>query len=331
MKHANISFFIPHVGCPKACSFCNQWAITGAEELPTPAHVQAVCQKQLEENKHLTPSHTEIAFFGGSFTAIEEGYMHALLAAAAPFVKAKQVKGIRISTRPDAVSKDTLALLKSYGVTAIELGAQSMDEQVLCANKRGHTAAQVVQASRLIQQEGISLGLQMMMGLQGDTPEKSLQTARALIALRPDTVRIYPTLVMKNTALAKWYQKGEYTPFSLEDTIALCAQLLSMFEQAGIAVIKLGLHPDKDMQENMLAGPFHPAFRQLVESRRCLGQIGDLLEGKPKGSYIILVPKGKISNFVGNRRENIERLQKQGYEIKIKESKKPLVKPCIIM
>lgn len=255
----------------------------------------------------------EIAFFGGSFTAIDREYMLELLKAAYPYVKSGQVRGIRISTRPDCIDAEILDILKAYGVTSIELGAQSMDDGVLEANRRGHTAQDVSDASGLIRSYGFELGLQMMTGLYTDTQEKAVETAERIIALSPKTVRIYPTVVLKNTYLAELYEKGVYTPLNVEESVELCARLVPMFENADIKVIRLGLHSGKDIKENMLAGGFHDSFGELVKSRILVNKILEL----PPADYQVFVHPKSLSKLKGNNKRNIYLLMERGYNIKI--------------
>lgn len=255
----------------------------------------------------------EIAFFGGSFTAIDREYMLELLKAAYPYVKSGQVRGIRVSTRPDCIDAEILDILKAYGVTSIELGAQSMDDGVLKENRRGHTAQDVVDASGLIQSYGFELGLQMMTGLYTDTQEKAVETAERIIALSPETVRIYPTVVLKNTYLAELYEKGVYTPLNVEESVELCAGLVPMFENADIKVIRLGLHSGKDIKENMLAGGFHDCFGELVKSRILVNKILEL----PPADYQVFVHPKSLSKLKGNNKRNIYLLMERGYNIKI--------------
>lgn len=255
----------------------------------------------------------EIAFFGGSFTAIDREYMLELLKAAYPYVKSGQVRGIRVSTRPDCIDAEILDILKAYGVTSIELGAQSMDDGVLKENRRGHTAQDVADASGLIQSYGFELGLQMMTGLYTDTQEKAVETAERIIALSPKTVRIYPTVVLKNTYLAELYEKGVYTPLNVEESVELCARLVPMFENAGIKIIRLGLHSSKDIKENMLAGGFHDSFGELVKSRILVNKILEL----PPADYQVFVHPKSLSKLKGNNKRNIYLLMERGYNIKI--------------
>lgn len=309
MKKGNISIFVPHLGCPCQCSFCNQKTITGKTEQPTAEDVDRAVQIALKRKGF----DYEIAFFGGSFTAIDRDYMVSLLDSAYKYVKSNEVKGIRISTRPDYIDEEILSLLKSYGVTSIELGAQSMDNGVLEANRRGHTADDVVKASELIKSFGFELGLQMMTGLYTDTCEKAVVTAEKIIELKPVTVRIYPTVVLKNTYLAELYLNGEYNPLNADESAELCAELVPMFENAGIKIIRLGLHSSEDIKQNMLAGGFHDSFGELVKSRIMVNKILAL----PPDDYQVFVNSRSLSKLKGNNKSNIYLLIERGYNIKI--------------
>ena len=318
MKHSNIAIFVPHNGCPHQCSFCNQKEITGQCFQP---HYEDVLKAVETARKSLgkKTKNAEIAFFGGSFTAIDRDYMTELLSAASPFVKSREFAGIRISTRPDAIDENVLDILKKYGVTSIELGAQSMDDNVLLANERGHTADDVIKASDLIKNYGFSLGLQMMTGLYGSTMEKDIETARTLAKLNPDTVRIYPTVVMKGTRLYELYKNGEYFPPDAEKSVPLCAKLLRFFEDRDISVIRLGLHDSPSLRESMEAGAFHPSFRELCESRIMLENFYSVIDNKniESGCLTVIVNPKSISRFIGQKRSNINELENKGYKIKL--------------
>ncbi len=309
MKKGNISIFVPHIGCPQKCSFCNQNTITGQHTAPTADDVAATVETALKRDDY----EFEIAFFGGSFTAIDRDYMITLLEAAKPYVDGGRIKGIRCSTRPDAIDKDILKLLKSYGVTSIELGAQSMNDKVLLKNMRGHTADDVRKASVLIKKQGIELGLQMMTDLYGSTRGLDILTAKEIIKLEPETVRIYPTVVLKNTYLASLLESGKYTPCDLEKTVSLCAELVSMFEKNGISVIRVGLHAGNEIKENFLGGGYHDCLGELVQSKIMLNKI---LE-RPAGSYNVFVNEHSLSKLIGNKRVNKEYLKNEGYTINI--------------
>ncbi|MBO4733477.1 MAG: radical SAM protein [Clostridia bacterium] len=311
-RHANISVFVPHIGCPNKCSFCDQRHITGVRLAPGSDYVVKAVNTAMS-SKNYDAKTTEIAFFGGSFTAINRNYMLSLLETANTFVKSGDVAGIRISTRPDAIDSEILELLKAYGVTSIELGAQSMDDTVLLKNNRGHTALDVQNASRLIKQYGFSLGLQMMTGLYGDTDEKTLKTAEKLIELMPDTVRIYPTIVLKGTDLAALYADGHYVPQSLDGAVNICTKLLKMFESAGIRVIRLGLH-SIDMKA-YIAGPWHPAFSELCLSKIFFEEAQKRLTDK--GKYNLYVSPENVSKMTGQKRSNILKLKSFGYDCRV--------------
>ncbi|MCQ4949913.1 elongator complex protein 3 [Bittarella massiliensis (ex Durand et al. 2017)] len=318
MKHGNIGIFIPHLGCPQRCSFCNQNRISGAARAPSPEEVA-----RLLEGAVRTPgfdgAHCEIAFFGGSFTAVDPAYREALLDVAEPFARRGQVAGIRLSTRPDCLDGPMARHLAARGVTAVELGAQCMDDGVLAKNRRGHTAEDVRAACRAVRAAGLELGLQMMTGLPGADRETDRRTAEAFVALAPDTVRIYPTLVMRDTELCALYEKGAYAPLSLEEAVEQTAALLRLFDSARIRVIRVGLHPDESLAEGWVAGPFHPAFRELCESRRYAALLGEALAGLPAGEYRLGVAPGHASKAVGHRGENRRALAERGQRIKVYE------------
>jgi len=317
MKHSNISIFVPHIGCPHRCSFCDQNTISGAQHLPDGEEVRTICEKALREAK--SPADTEIAFFGGSFTAIPRDYMLELLSAASGFVGEGGFRGIRCSTRPDCISHEVLELLKGYGVTAIELGAQSMDDGVLRANERGHSAQDVRDASRLIKEHGIELGLQMMTGLCLSSPEKDMATAEEIIALEPSTVRIYPVVVLENTVLAERYKSGEYRMTPFDEMTALCADMMLRFTEAGIRVIKCGLHASEFVERDMVAGYYHPAFREICESLIYRRVIGEQLreKGITSGSVTAAVNDRCISKAAGQKRSNIAYFGEKGIGIRI--------------
>lgn len=330
MKHANIAVFVPHNGCPNQCSFCNQRTISGTAKQPSPDDVALACEKAMQGG--CEGACVQLAFFGGSFTAIDRAYMISLLEAAQPYIKSGFLNGgIRVSTRPDFIDDEVLLLLKKYGVRAIELGAQSMDDKVLLLNQRGHTAEEVENAAGLIKSYGFELGLQMMTGLYGSDDEDSIDTARKFISLAPDTVRIYPTVVLPGTMLAELYLSGEYKVASLDESVELCSHLLEMFDEADISVIRLGLHAQQDVCDEYLAGGYHPALRELCEGEIYYRKIKAALEGQPQGSYEITVASAEISKAVGQKKKNIIRLAELGYNCKVKgggQYKRCRVKRC---
>ncbi len=283
----------------------------------TPDEVDAAC-RLAESHITLPGEQAELAFFGGSFTALPREEMRALLDAAFPFVERGVFRGIRLSTRPDCVDRPVLADLLTRGVTAVELGAQSMDDTVLARNGRGHTAADVERAAELVKEAGFSLGLQMMTGLPGSTPDSDLKTARRLASLRPDTMRIYPTVVLRGTPLEQMVHAGVYLPSSLDEAADLCAELLLFFEEEqGIPVIRLGLHASPDLERNRVAGPWHPAFRQLCEGRIYRDRTVSLLQERrvPPGSVRVFVHPRFLSAMIGQRKSNLRWFQERGYTL----------------
>ncbi len=315
-RHANVALFVPHAGCPHQCSFCNQRHIAGQQLLPTDEDVRAACEEALRTRREGVDA--QIAFFGGSFTAIDRCEMQRLLAVAYPYVKRGEFSGIRISTRPDAIDEERLTILKAYGVTTVELGAQSMDDAVLFRCERGHTAQDVERAAELIREAGLSLGLQMMTGLPSDTDEGALRTAKRLADLLPDEVRIYPTLVVEGTALAEEYRRGTYEPQTLEQAVSLCARLLHFFEEERqIRVIRLGLHAEESLYEHCVAGPAHPAFRELCESRLFRDKIWAVLAKEEPSAVTVRVNPSCVSRAIGHRQENRMWFSKKGYSVNI--------------
>lgn len=332
IKHKNLSIFVPHAGCKNQCSFCDQRSISGTQNPPTAQYVQELCDKFLpkqetgkletgdtDNNITLSGKDYEIAFFGGSFTAIDRQYMLQLLQAAYPFVQSKRAGGIRVSTRPDAINQEVLDILKAFGVTSIELGAQSMQDEVLAVNLRGHSQQDVVDAARLIKQNGFSLGLQMMTGMYGQKKYKScaIDTAQKFVKLKPDTVRIYPTMTLENTLLEKFYKSGEYIPPTLEETVDICVSLIDIFDKNDIKIIKLGLHSDDNMQQKIVAGAYHPAFKELCLSKLFLEKIKGELTNTAIKECIVKVNSKQISQFKGQKNSNILEFEKLGYKVDI--------------
>ncbi|MBQ3135980.1 MAG: radical SAM protein [Clostridia bacterium] len=317
MKHINVALFVPDEGCPHRCSFCNQKTISGKSKPLTVEDIENAVETALSASDC---GDGEIAFFGGSFTAIERNYMLSLLKKAKEYVDRGLFKGIRISTRPDCIDREILDILKEYKVTSVELGCQSMDDEVLSLNERGHTSDDVIKSASLIKEYGFEFGVQMMTGLYGDTNEKALKTAKKLISLKPDTARIYPTVVLENTALAALYEKGVYVPQSTEEAVSLCAELLLMFHEAGIRVIRLGLHSGGNVEDGFVAGAYHPAFREMAESSIYLRRIKDEIvkEKISNGKIEITVGSSYVSMATGQKKSNINELLLMGYTAKIK-------------
>ena len=265
----------------------------------------------------------EIAFFGGSFTAIDKAYMISLLERAKMYIDKGLFAGIRISTRPDCINEEILDILKLYGVTSIELGCQSMDDRVLEMNNRGHSAEDVVKSAKLIKEYGLEFGVQMMTGLYGDNDEIAIETAKKLIALSPDTARIYPTVVLENTELERLYKMGQYKPQTIDEAAELCSKLLLMFHENDIKVIRVGLHSGGNVEEGFVAGAYHPAFREICESRIYLRKVLDEINRQaiPKGDITVTVGTSFVSMMSGQKKANSEKLKEMGYNLKIKQDK----------
>lgn len=314
MSHANISVFIPHAGCPNTCSFCNQRTISSSLRAPTAEETDDILKKAYERiTDEKMRMDTEIAFFGGSFTAIDRDYMMSLLETAHKYINSGEnpcglcgnicgFRGIRISTRPDCIDGEILMLLKKYGVTAIELGAQSMRDHVLEANQRGHTADDVRKASAMIKEYGFELGLQMMVGLYKSEPADELYTMNEIISCRPDTLRIYPVAVLDGTHLAELYKSGEYRLYPFEQCVMLCADMLESFTKNGIRVIRLGLHAEESVEQNAVAGYYHPAFGEIVRSEWVKKLIDRSL--KEGGEVLCEAPQRMMSILVGQKKSN---------------------------
>ena len=304
-----LPLFVPHWGCPNECVFCDQKRISGSP-LPVSGHDVT---STLEEAKGKSLSGLELAFYGGSFTAVSPVLQRELLEAAQPYRADGTVASIRLSTRPDAVDEAGLAMLKSYGVATVELGAQSMDDGVLAASGRGHTAGDTVRAAGLVKAAGLKLILQMMTGLPGSDREKDLETARRIIALAPDGVRIYPTVIVKGTVLEDMWRAGTYKEHTVSDAVAVCADMLPPFEAAGIPIIRLGLNPTDELSAGgAVAGAYHPALGELVRSEALRRRAAALLKDVPPGSHVTLgVAPSKVSAMIGWKRNNIAALTEE--------------------
>ncbi len=297
MRHYHIPIFIPDYGCPFRCIFCNQQSITSTHSLPSTGEIQALVEDWLTTISR-EDSVVEVAFFGGNFTGIPVQAQLLYLEAVAPFVKSGKVDGIRISTRPDAISEEILVRLKSFGVKSIELGAQSLNDSVLTAVQRGHSVADIVNASILIRRHGFSLGLQMMIGLPKDDATTALQTAQQIIDLGASETRIYPLLVIKETHLEILYQEGKYTPLSLEEAVELTVPIYELFLKNDVKILKVGLHPTDGFNsgEDLVAGPYHPNFRELVLSKIWEYRFNSI---HPHSSITIHVNPADINHAVG--------------------------------
>ncbi len=308
-KRRIIPIFVPHLGCPNDCVFCNQRKISGSLVPAGAAEVRAA----LESAGALAPCGAELAFYGGSFTAIGRERQLELLQAARPWLENGFLEGIRVSTRPDAVDRPALELLASCGVSTVELGAQSMDEAVLAASGRGHGAADTVRAAGLVKEAGMKLILQMMTGLPASSPDSDLETAKKLAALAPDGVRLYPTVIIRGSALYELWRRGLYREHTVAEAVELCARIVPVFRAAGIPVIRLGLNPTEELSGGEAAGgAYHPALGQLVYSRLYLEKARSLLSALPKARRVALgVHPSCVSFMAGHKRENLEALRSE--------------------
>ena len=309
-KHYTIPFFIIHKGCPHGCIFCNQKSITGLDSVH-PDSIPGQIDKYLSTipDKNAT---VEVGFFGGSFTGLDPAEQSSYLTKVQPYLKSGQINGIRLSTRPDFIDIKTLRLLKENGVRTIELGVQSVSDEVLIKTKRGHTSEDVINASKMIIKEGFTLGHQMILGLPGSTFEDELATATLAKELSAGEVRIYPLIVMKNTELAEMWKNKEYLPLTEEESIQRAAQLIIYFNKNNIKVIRCGLHPSEGLvsETAFLAGPFHPAFRAKVESR-IFGMLLDHIKDTTEENIIQLsINPQDEADFYGFGKENLSRIKK---------------------
>lgn len=307
MKHYNIPIFIPELACPNRCIYCNQRHISGQLQAVKPEEIKQIIEQHLAT--FIRPSEVELAFFGGSFTGIDEKDMLTYLQIVQPYIEQGEIKSIRISTRPDYINEKILDILQQYNVKDIELGAQSLDEEVLAFAKRGHTVRDVENASQLIKSYGFSLGLQMMIGLPLDTVEKSKETAKKILKLGAESTRIYPTLVINNTDLADLYRQNKYKALSLDEAVDWTTEIYKIFSQSSIKILRVGLHPSEALINGteLLAGPFHVSFKELVLTK--IWQ--EKFEKLPINTKTILVNPKEINYAIGYNSKNKQLLQKK--------------------
>lgn len=319
-RRSILPIFVPHLGCPNQCVFCDQKRISGS---PLPACGEDVRQT-LDEAALRGVHGAQLAFYGGSFTAVPTRLQDELLGAAQPYIDAGVIDSIRVSTRPDAVDGQTLARLRRFRVQVVELGCQSMDDGVLSASGRGHSAADSVRAAALVKKSGLRLVLQMMTGLPGSSDETDVETAKRIASLGPDAVRIYPTVVVRDTPLYDLWRAGRYREHTVADAVRVCADILPIFESAAIPVIRLGLNPTAQLSAGQAAaGAYHPALGELVRSERLRREAMELLKAVPPGASVTLgVAPRLVSAMIGQRRENVERLRRD------KALRDVRVKPC---
>lgn len=303
-----LPIFVPQRGCPHQCVFCDQRTISGCHRPVTAADVTRL----LTEALPLAGQGMEVAFYGGSFTAIPAEQQQELLDAVEPFLETGAVASVRVSTRPDAITPEALERLRRGGVRTVELGCQSMDDVVLNASGRGHGSEVVAPAVALLRQYSFSVILQMMTGLPEQTDKSALETAHALAALQPDGVRLYPTVVVRGTALAERYADGSYRSQTLEEATALGAEILELFLGYAIPVLRIGLQPSEELAQSVVAGPYHPALGELVKSRVYRNRAQALLETVPPGSNAVLaVAPNRVSLMTGQKRCNVHWLRQR--------------------
>lgn len=314
-----IPIFLPNLGCPHQCAFCNQTSITGVT--PDTISTETLCSliNEFLEYKKTQRRSVQVSFYGGNFLGLKKEYIRILLDETTKFVKNKRINSIRFSTRPDTISDKQLDIIKGYPVSTIEIGVQSMDNQVLAMAKRGHTALETEKAAALLKERNYDVGMQMMVGLPGDDETKSLFTAQRIASFSPDFVRIYPTVVLAHSRLAVWYRNGEYTPWSLSRCVALVKNLYLFFKSKKIPVIRMGLQASEDLAKDttILAGPYHPAFGHMVHSKIFLDMATSIM-GAGKGScdkITIKVHPRSISKMRGLKNKNLEILERK-FQIK---------------
>ena len=309
-QHFTIPLFFPQLACPFQCVFCNQEKITNRGHIPDEKEVKETIEKHLatfpKGEKHL-----EVGFFGGTFTGMPVEEQEKVLKVAKPYMDKGIIQGIRLSTRPDYINEEVLQLLKQYGVTTIELGAQSMDEEVLICNARGHTAEDTAMASEMIIGHGFRLGLQMMVGLPGDTEASDIYTAHRIIELGACETRIYPALVVAGTKMHEWYLKGEYKPLTVKETVDRLKVIIPMFEEAGVEITRVGLLSSRGfLEQDLVAGPYHPSIRELAMTEVWWDRLQGLAD-LPKGNYLSVTVHPSQHNFaIGYHGRNRKKLQK---------------------
>ena len=306
MKHYNIPIFIVHYGCPHICVFCNQKKITGVETNINPQDIDEIIKEYLKTLPE--DSYKEVAFFGGSFTGIPIKLQKQYLEVVQPYIKSKKINGIRMSTRPDYINQEILELLTEYNVTTIELGVQSFDDEVLKKSERGYKNEVIYTASNLIKEYNFNLGIQIMPGLPGSNTKKDLHSIKEILKIHPNEVRIYPTLIINETELENMYIRKEYNPLELEEAVKMTVPMVALLELNDIKIIRTGLQPSDDLREDgvIIGGPFHPAFRELVETEIYYDFFKIILKGTEK--IKVECNEKNISRIIGIKKKNKLRL-----------------------
>jgi len=312
-KYFIIPIFLPHQGCPHRCVFCQQQTITnywGKQRIPD--EIKNTIELAIQSKQFSAKKPKEVAFYGGTFTSLPISSMTKMLGTVKPYIEKGIVQSIRLSTRPDSLSEDRLNILESFSVSTVELGVQSMDDRVLLLSHRGHTSQDTVNAFKILKKRGFTVGAQLMPGLPGDSQEIFMDTIDKVIGLRPDTVRLYPTLVIRGTKLAQWYKQRRYAPMGLKDTINLCKEACIQLENAGIPVIRIGLMSSPSLLEKgeIIAGPWHPSLGFLVRSAIHLEKIRPYLPVMGETKNILLhAPQKEIPLLVGYKKSGMRHIE----------------------
>jgi histone acetyltransferase (RNA polymerase elongator complex component) len=321
LRHYTIPVFIPGLACPFQCIYCDQKKITGR-----PAYMEEEEIRQIIEDRLATipneNTEKEIGYFGGTFTGLPLEKQRHFLEIASRYVYDGAITGIRISTRPDCIDPEILDLLSQYPVRTIELGVQSMDDEVLRLSNRGHTSLDSRRAARMIRDAGFSLGLQMMIGLPGDTLEKSLYTARKIVEMEAETTRIYPVLVIRGTPLEKLYRSGEYHAMEIPEAVTWTKQVMNIFENSSIRVIRIGIHPSDGLESraDLVAGPYHASFRELVMTEIWKDRFHALLHNQHGKQLVISINPADLNNAIGYFGNNKKLLLERFREVKFRPS-----------
>ena len=310
-----IPVFIAHRGCPYQCLFCNQYAITGKGDATSgDPDIAGIIAQWLARSPGY--DRVQVAFYGGSFTCLDSDVQERMLGKVQPFIRTGRVHSVRLSTRPDCINREIVTRLKENGVATVELGVQSMDDRVLMNVMRGHSASDCWHAARLLREGGIGeVGVQLLPGLPGETTNSFLDGVRQVIAMEPDLVRLYPAVVVNRSGLEKMYRGGDYKPMSLHRAVALCRRARELFSGADIPVVRMGLQPSEALEKELVAGPFHPAFGELVLSRQWFRELrGRLMMLEPGEHLTVRVSHRDYSALVGRKKMNMRRLAQLGFD-----------------
>jgi histone acetyltransferase (RNA polymerase elongator complex component) len=312
-SHFIIPIFIPHQGCPHRCIFCQQNTITNLSEKPrTPDDIRGIIESAIRSRHFYAQVPREIAFYGGTFTSLPDSSMVKMLNAVRPYLEKGIIHGIRLSTRPDSVDECKLDILESHGVSAVELGVQSMDDRILTLSNRGHASLDTVNAVKMLKERGFKVGVQLMPGLPGDSREVFMGTIDKVISLKPDMARLYPTLVISGTKLAQWYRQGKYTPMGLKETVSVCKEACMRLETSGIPVIRIGLmsSPSLLKEGEIIAGPWHPSLGFMVRSAIHIEQVKPYLPAFGEKKAIVLhAPHREIPLLMGYKKSGLRYME----------------------